>query len=118
MEMEGYLFVAIVRDLSHLEELLASVMETGVSGVTIFNTRGISKATFHRTVSEFSIAGVMSSLFTSEKPETSVLMVLVESRDMVDELSRRVESIANGMDKPGSGIHFAVPVTHLRGLQE
>jgi len=116
METEGYLFVAIVRDLSHLEELLASVMEAGVSGVTIFNTRGISKTTFHRTVSEFSIASVMSSLFTSEKPETSVLMVLVESNEMVEELCRRVDAIASEMDEPGSGIHFALPVTHLRGL--
>jgi hypothetical protein len=93
-------------------------MEAGVSGVTIFNTRGISKATFHRTVSEFSIAGVMSSLFTSEKPETSVLMVLVENNEMVDELSRRVDAIAGEMDQPGSGIHFALPVTHLRGLMD
>jgi nitrogen regulatory protein PII len=118
METEGYMFMMIVRAPELIEELLASLMEAGVSGVTLFDTRGISKASFHRTVSEFSIAAVMSSLFTSEKPETKVLMVLVETREMVDELCRRADAIVKAVDKPDSGIHFALPVTHLRGLRE
>ncbi len=116
--MEGYAFFAIIRNMDVLEPLLASVMEAGVSGATIINSRGISHASFHRTVSEFSVAAILSSLFMSEKHESKVLTCLVKDHALLDEIVRRVENIVSDIDKPGSIIHFAIPVTHLRGLQE
>jgi len=115
---EGYALFVIVRDPDLLEPLLATVMEAGVSGVTIFSTRGISQAKFHRTVSEFSVAAVLSSLFVSEKHESKVLTCLVRGEGLIDELGRRIKEAVGDIESPENVIYFAVPITHLHGLQE
>ena len=116
MADKGHLLVVILRNLDYLEQLLAAVMETGVSGMTIISTRGISRASFKQTVSEFSIAAVLSTLFMSEKHESKVLACVVESDELCQELCRRMEDAIADIDEPHTAIYFTIPIDNLRGL--
>ena len=116
MATKGHLLVVILRNPDYLEQLLAAVMETGVSGMTIISTRGISRATFKQTVSEFSIAAVLSTLFMSEKHESKVLACVVEGDELCQELCRRMEDAIADIDEPHTAIYFTIPVDNLRGL--
>jgi len=107
----GHILVVVLRKLDYLEQLLAAVMEAGVSGMTIINTRGISHASFKQTVSEFSIAAVLSTLFMSEKHESKVLLCVVDSDELCQELCRRMDDAISD-----TAIYFTLPVENLRGL--
>ncbi len=112
----GHILVVVLRKLDYLEQLLAAVMEAGVSGMTIINTRGISHASFKQTVSEFSIAAVLSTLFMSEKHESKVLLCVVDSDELCQELCRRMDDAISDIDEPNTAIYFTLPVENLRGL--
>lgn len=116
MADKGHLLVVILRNLDYLEQLLAAVMETGVSGMTIISTRGISHATFKQTVSEFSIAAVLNTLFMSEKHESKMLLCVVKNDELCKELCHRMEDAISDIDEPHTAIYFTIPVENLRGL--
>ncbi len=115
-ESEGIAFCVIVRDVEHSEEIIAALMEAGASGVTIVNSHGLSQATFHTHSAELSIASVMSSLFTSDKHESRLLICLTKDAEQVKVFCERVAQASPNIDQRGSLIHFAVPISLLRGL--
>ncbi len=115
-ESKGIAFCVIVRDVEHSEEIIAALMEAGASGVTILNSHGLSQATFHTHSAELSIASVMSSLFTSEKHESRMLICLTKDEAQVKVFCERVAQASPNIDERGSLIYFAIPISHLRGL--
>jgi hypothetical protein len=116
MVSEGFAFCVIVRDIELSEEIIAALMEAGAGGVTVISSRGLSKATFHRYTAELSIATLKSSLFTSDKRESLLLFCLVKNAAQLNAFCELVANAAPNIDRPGSVIHFAIPVSHLRGL--
>lgn len=116
MASEGFAFCVLVRDIDHSEEIIAALMEAGATGVTVLDSRGLSQTTFHQHAAELSIASVLASMFTSDKQESRMLICLVEDAAHLETFCDRVAKITPNIDKPGSVIHFAFPVSRLRGL--
>jgi hypothetical protein len=116
MANEGFVFCAIVRDVDLADEIVSALMEAGASGVTILDSRGLSKSTFHRYAAELSIAAFTGAIFSTGEQESRLLFCIVKDAAQLEAFCAKVAEAAPNIDRPGSVIHFAVPASHLRGL--
>ena len=108
--------MVILRDVGYIEKILDALMHSGITGVTVLNSRGISADTYHRHIEDFSIARAMEHLFVSDKAESKILLVLARYKKAVTLARKRIEEIVGDIDKPKNAIVFTVPVEDIYGL--
>ena len=86
------------------DEVMSAAKEFGARGGTVIKARGTANAEAEK------IWGIAID------PEKEIVMILVESKlknDILHALYRRV-----GLDTPGQGIAFTIPVEDVVGLSE
>jgi len=105
------LLVMVVKDHRTVEEILTAFLEIGIRGATVADVRGMGQI----LSLEIPIFTGFKSLFPGWGTDTYMIFSVVDrqARQQALELARE---ITGNFEAPGSGIVFAVPLSHAEGL--
>ena len=109
------LLVAILNDPAHIWEVLDAWTALGVSDATIFDSTGLHKAESFRD--DLPLFPSVQDLLESTEAHHRTLWSVVSDDTDLDALARATEAIVGPLDKPATGLLFAMPIIKTWGLR-
>jgi nitrogen regulatory protein P-II 1 len=106
------LLVFICNQPEKLEEVLEGFLEVGLTGATVIDTVGMGQI----LSSEVPIFAGFRSLFRGASTVNKTIFSVVDEPGKVREALDIIDEIFGGLDQPGSGIVFTIPIENVRGL--
>lgn len=110
------LFV-VLKHVELVNSLIHTLAEAGVHGGTIIDSTGMAKALAE--YEDLPFFGVLRRIVQDEgEKECSKTMFFVLEDEKVEPVKEAIHKVVGDLNKPNSGIIFAVPVTFVEGLGE
>lgn len=106
------LLVFICNKPELLEEVLEGFLEVGVTGATVVDTVGMGQI----LSSEVPIFAGFRSMFRGASKVNKTILSVIDSPEKVRDALAIIDEIFGGLDSPGSGIVFTIPIENVRGL--
>ena len=108
-------FFLVLSKTECLEPLLERLLECGAHGATILESTGMMRVLDQRG-DDAPMFGALRHLFDPERKSSKTLMMVVED-DQVKKLRDIVNDVTGGLDKPDTGVLFALPVLYVEGME-
>ena len=106
------LLVFILNQEELLEDVLTAYVEAGITGATIIDSEGMG----HFLTYEIPLFADFRDFMKGNKPYNKTIFSVVRDERRISELEHLLDKICGGLDEPGTGILFTVPVDYARGL--
>ena len=104
------LLVLILNKTECLKDILSSFMENGIKGATILDSQGMAHNLYE--YNELRFMGSLRMLLDPEHKESKTVLLVIE-KEKVQLVSKIVNEITGGLDKPDTGISFTLPVNYV-----
>ena len=108
------LLVIVLNKTECLERLLTSFGNNQIPGATIIDSKGMAQE-----LEQFSDMDFMFSLRMLINPahrENKTIFMAVPE-ELVPKVSKIVNEVTGGLDKPDTGILFTVPIDYIEGIR-
>jgi len=105
------LLITVLNHAELLDDLLAGFVELGITGATVVDSEGMG----HVLAQDVPIFAGVRTLRARSRARNQTVLSVVED-DKVDQAIQLVQEICGGLDQPGQGIVFTVPVGRVVGL--
>ncbi len=105
------LLIAIINNEEQVDDVLAGFLELGITGATVINSEGMG----HVLARDVPIFAGVSALTSRSRPTNQTLLSVVRD-EKVDAAIAMIHEVCGGLDTPGVGIVFTVPVSRVDGL--
>ena len=107
------LLVIVLNKVECLDKLLTKLGKNNIPGATILDSKGMAQEL--EAHDELRFMGSLRLLMNpAHKENKTVFMVLPDEK--VETVSRIVNQVTGGLDKPDTGILFTVPIDYVEGL--
>jgi nitrogen regulatory protein P-II 1 len=112
LETSMKLLVFVLNKEEFLEEVLEAYVEAGVAGATILDSEGMGRFLAY----EVPLFAGFKEFMKGNKPYNKTILSVIRNDQVVETLKRLVDEVVGGLDNPGTGIMFTVPVDWTSGL--
>ncbi len=110
------LFV-VLKQVELVNELIHALAQAGVHGGTIIDSTGMANALAE--YEDLPIFGVLRRIIQDDgQKESSKTLLFVLKDEEIDTVKQVIHDVVGSLERPNSGIMFAVPVTFVEGLGE
>ena len=109
------LFVLILNKTECLPKLLGEFLSAGIKGATIYDSMGEVQYIGHETVEPPPIFGSLRKFINPDHEQNKTVLVILRD-EQVEAARAIVNKVTGGLDKPGTGIIFTVPVSFVAGI--
>ena len=109
------LFVLILNKTACLPKLLGEFLSAGIKGATIYDSMGEVQYIGHETVEPPPIFGSLRKFINPDHEQNKTVLVILRD-EQVEAARAIVNKVTGGLDKPGTGIIFTVPVSFVEGI--
>lgn len=109
------LFVLILNKTECLPKLLGEFLSAGIKGATIYDSMGEVQYIGHETVEPPPIFGSLRKFINPDHEQNKTVLVILRD-EQVEAARAIVNNVTGGLDKPGTGIIFTVPVLFVEGI--
>ena len=109
------LFVLILNKTECLPKLLGEFLSAGIKGATIYDSMGEVQYIGHETVETPPIFGSLRKFINPDHEQNKTVLVILRD-EQVEAARAIVNKVTGGLDKPGTGIIFTVPVSFVDGI--
>ncbi len=106
------LLVFVLNKEEFLEEVLEAYVEAGVTGATIVDSEGMGRFLAY----EVPIFAGFKEFMKGNKPYNKIILSVIRNEAVIEKLKKLVDEVVGGLDNPGTGIMFTVPVDWSTGL--
>ncbi|MBU0935966.1 MAG: hypothetical protein KKI09_03725 [Spirochaetes bacterium] len=106
------LLVFVLNKEDYLEEVLEAYVEAGVAGATLLDSEGMGRFLAY----EVPLFAGFKEFMKGNKPYNKTIISVIRNDAVVDRLKALVDEVVGGLDNPGTGIMFTVPVDWASGL--
>jgi nitrogen regulatory protein P-II 1 len=106
------LLVCVLNNEEYLEEVLEAYMEAGVTGATILDSEGMGRFLTY----EVPLFAGFKEFMKGNKPYNKTILSVVRNPETIERLKTMIDDIVGGLDNPGTGIMFTLPVDWVSGL--
>lgn len=111
-----YMLVMVLDDPTRLNDVLVAWEAAGVDGVTILESTGLQRV-LKRRASNPAFAG-FATVFGTGRVGHNTLFAVIESLATAEAVVAQTESVLGSLDKPNTGIVFALPVAQSWGVND
>ncbi len=111
------MFVLVLNREECMEPILEAMLEKGLSGATILNSTGMIHTLEDDDNVDLPMLGLLRHLLNPERRTSKTMFTLIEE-DKIGMLMGIINEKTGGLDKPDTGIAFAVPTTFVEGLKK
>lgn len=106
------LLVFVLNKEELLEEVLEAYAEAGVDGATLLDSEGMGRFLAY----EVPLFASFREFMKGNKPYNKTIISVIRTDKTVDRVKSLVDRVVGGLDQPGTGIMFTVPVDWAAGL--
>jgi nitrogen regulatory protein PII len=106
------LLVFVLNNEEFLEEVLEAYVEAGVTGATILDSEGMGRFLAY----EVPLFAGFKEFMKGNKPYNKTILSVVRDDAVVKEVRSLINPLVGGLDNPGTGIMFTIPVDWVSGL--
>jgi len=106
------LLVFVLNNEEFLEEVLEAYVEVGVTGATILDSEGMGRFLAY----EVPLFAGFKDFMKGNKPYNKTILSVVRDDQTVKNVRAIIDPLVGGLDNPGTGIMFTVPVDWVSGL--
>ena len=106
------LLVFVLNKEEYMEDVLEAYVEAGVAGATILGSEGMGRFLAY----EVPIFADFKEFMKGNKPYNKTILSVIRNEAVVEKLKRLVDEVVGGLDNPGTGIMFTIPVDWSTGL--
>ena len=112
------MILLVLDDPGKIEDVLHAWITCGVSGTTVFDTRGLQHELKCSSIrDDFPVfASIRAFTRSPEEPHNTLFAVVGDDFD-VEALAEATERIVGPLSEPGTGILVQIPVTRVWGLR-
>ena len=108
-------FFLVLSKTECLEPLLEKLLECGTRGATILESTGMMRV-LDQQGDDAPMFGALRHLFDPERKSSKTLMMVLEDHQ-ADKVRALVNEVTGGLDKPDTGVMFAMPVLYAEGME-
>jgi nitrogen regulatory protein PII len=105
------LLIAVINHEEKLDEILAGFLELGITGATIIDSAGMGRVLTH----DVPIFAGLRALGERSRPRNQTIFSVV-AEEKLDAAIALIQDVCGGLETPGAGIVFALPVVRCVGL--
>lgn len=106
------LLVCVVDRDRHLDRILSAFVELGIRGATIVNSEGMA----HHVGDELPVLTGLQALLERTRPHNATVFSVIDDPATVDAAITTISAICGGLEGPGTGIVFTIPVNRVHGM--
>ncbi|MDH5541877.1 MAG: hypothetical protein OEY64_02820 [Nitrospinota bacterium] len=106
------LLVCVINKSELLDEILAGMLEAGISGCTVIDSQGMGKIISQ----DIPIFSGFKSLFSGARESNFTIFSVVKEEEVMNEAITVIKKIYGEFDEPNAGILFTIPVSRVEGL--
>jgi nitrogen regulatory protein PII len=106
------LLVFVLNNEEYLEEVLEAYIEAGVTGSTILDSEGMGRFLTY----EVPLFAGFKEFMKGNKPYNKTILSVIRNDRTVEKVKQLLDDIVGGLENPGTGIMFTVPVDWASGL--
>ncbi len=106
------LVVFVLNKEELLDEVLAAYVEAGIGGATILDSEGMGRFLTY----EVPLFSDFKQFMKGNKPYNKTIFSVVRNEALIPRLEKLLDKVCGGLDEPGTGIFFTVPIDYARGL--
>jgi nitrogen regulatory protein P-II 1 len=106
------LLVFVLNNEEYLEQVLSAYVEAGVAGATILDSEGMGRFLAY----EVPLFAGFKSFMKGNRPYNKTILSVIREQEIIDDLKKLIDEIVGGLDKPGTGIMFTLPIDWATGL--
>lgn len=106
------LLVFILNKEELLEEVLEAYVEAGVAGATLLDSEGMGRFLAY----EVPLFAGFKEFMKGNKPYNKTIISVIRNESVVERVKELVDEVVGGLDNPGTGIMFTLPVEWASGL--
>ena len=111
------LLVLILNDISRVPKILSEFLAAGIPGTTVVECHGAMRVLRQSQVEPPPIFGALRHIINEEYSEGRVLLTVL-SDDQMATAKGVIHHVLGDLNRPDSGILFAVPITSVEGLSK
>lgn len=105
------LLVFVLNKQELLEAVLEAYVEAGVAGATILESEGMG----HFLSCEVPLFADFKEFMKDNKPRNRTILAVIRNEAILGRLRELLDEVVGGLDTPGNGIMFTVPVDWYAG---
>lgn len=105
------LLIAVINQEERLEEVLAGLLELGVTGATVIGSEGMGRL----LQNEVPIFAGHEAFAGRSRPRNTTLFSVIDGQEKADAALEMIREVC-GLGEPGRGIAFTLPVGRVVGL--
>ncbi len=110
-----YMLILVLKHIELVDELVKDLVEVGLHGGTILESTGM--ASVIENMDDLPMFGMLRHIFAEEdEKESSRTMFFVVNEEELAAAKKVIKEVTGGLNKPNTGIMFAVPVSFVEGL--
>jgi len=106
------LLIFVLNKEEFLEEVLEAYVEAGVAGATLLDSEGMGRFLAY----EVPLFAGFKEFMKGNKPYNKTIISVIRNEAIIDKLKSLVDEVVGGLDNPGTGIMFTLPVDWVSGL--
>ena len=106
------LLVFVLNKEELLDDILAAYVEAGISGATVLDSEGMGRYLSY----EVPLFDDFKEFMKGNKPYNKTIISVVTDEKVIPELKKLIDKITGGLQLPGTGILFTIPVDYAAGL--
>lgn len=106
----------VLNKTDFLDEILTEFVENGVKGATILDSQGMGSALTMNADDPVPAFGLLRSFLDHSKPYNKTIFTVLESEEDAQRVAKIVNKVMGGIDNPGHGMMFTVPVGRVYGM--
>lgn len=108
------LLVFVLGKVDLLDEVVKSLLEADIKGLTILDSAGVSAMAQSSILKDFPLISSLKLLVGEKHPFSKTLFTVIES-SVVDKAVEAIKMVVKDIDAPGAGILFTVPIVKVFG---
>ena len=108
------LFVLILNRTEFLERILTKMLESGIGGATILESTGMMRI-LGAEDADSPMFGMLRHLLNPERQGNKTIFALLKE-EQIPVMRSLIQEVTGGLDKPDTGIAFAVSTSFVEGL--
>ena len=108
------LVVFVLNNEDLLEQVLEAYVDAGIPGATILDSEGMGRFLSY----EVPLFAEFRRFMKGNKPYNKTILSVVRDETVIPRLRKLLDEACGGLDNPGTGIVFTVPVDWAAGLAE
>lgn len=108
------LLVFVLNNEEYLEEVLEAYVEAGITGSTILDSEGMGRFLTY----EVPLFAGFKDFMKGNRPYNKTILSVVKDDEVVRKAKQLVDEVVGGLENPGTGIMFTLPVDWAAGLAQ